>query len=169
MGSCVARSTVYYSWLVWPSIRMMDKINQIPLHHKFINVKFIILLSKLSPASIWQFRPILTGILLLDMTSLLFFWKFSFTKKLFFVWKHRLRFFCHKAKMDCDNEDRIPHSKLAFTVLASVDMPIPQLQHYSSKLWWNRKAVLRNQLLAKKKLIKLWNAISWSMIAAPTS
>jgi hypothetical protein len=25
---------------------MMDKINQIPLHHKFINVKFIILLSK---------------------------------------------------------------------------------------------------------------------------
>jgi hypothetical protein len=23
--------------------------------------------------------------------------------------------------MDCDNEDRIPHSKLAFTVLASVD------------------------------------------------
>lgn len=48
-------------------------------------------------------------------------------------------------------------------------MPIPQLQHYSSKLWWNRKAVMRNQLLAKKKLIKLWNAISWSMIAAPTS
>jgi hypothetical protein len=31
--------------------------------------------------------------------------------------------------MDYDNEDSIPHSRLAFTVLASVDMPIPQLQH----------------------------------------
>ena len=161
MGSCVARSTVYYSWLVWPSIRMMDKINQIPLHHKFINVKFIILLSKLSPTSIWQFRPILSGILLLDMTSLLFFWKFSFTKKLFFVWKHRLRFFCHKAKMDCDNEDRIPHSKLAFTVLASVDAH-PTTPTLFFKALMEQKSSTEKPTPCQKKLIN-------SMIAAPTS
>lgn len=117
MGSCVARSTVY-SWLVWPSIRIMDKINQITLLHKLINVKFIILLSKLSPTSIWQFRPILTGILL---WHLCFYFENFHLPKIYFFLETSSSIFCRKAKMDYDKEDSIPHSKLAFTVLASVD------------------------------------------------
>jgi len=156
MGSWVARSTVY-SWLVWPSIRMMDKINQIPLHHKFINVKFIILLSKFPRQfdSLDQFW----------LESCFSFENFLLPKNYFLSGNIVFDFFVSRLKwiMTMRTASPIQGWPLQFWhqwICPSHNSNMKAC--YSSKLWWNRKAVLRNQLLAKKKLIS-------SMIAAPTS